>query len=560
MRRNLWLAALVFTACAWIAQADEPPAHVATVAKLDGLVRAQFENVPLRDVLATICKAIDVKLEIDESTLRQEGVEGTTPVTMNFTKPISARSALDLVLRPKGLGYTVCEGLIKVHREADIDVYRKEYYLERLVKNEDQAKEVLAAVARALRESKVKSSDELARTVSLRGTRLIADQPQEAHELIADTLFLLREQFRKKLEDEQLSERRKEAARWNAAAFRPAGEYSATDISAHMEAPLEEGRNRVYCASFQLAWSELVRILGAAPRLRGDPPLNRLLNSSPIPRDVVSPHHCLVMSGPCTEETIAAIKAAIKNKFPDAKLPAPRVDTAADFIVYAHLLKQLAIAQDFERLQDGLKFKADKRATSVRAFGVKEYEDAMWDGIGEQVTVLDYRDGSDFIIKLHPSGDRDEIVLAKVAPQSSLAKTVEAVLKRMELESEKTTRKKLGDGESIAIPQLALKTRQDYSELVDIPFMAGRTSGMITQATQLISFRLNEQGAILESSAELEELLGIELEPPPIRHFIFDQPFLVLLRETGARQPYMALWIANTELMEELPVTRPRDQ
>jgi hypothetical protein len=183
----------------------------------------------------------------------------------------------------------------------------------------------------------------------------------------------------------------------------------------------------------------------------------------------------------------------------------------------------------------------------------------MRDGIGKQVTVLDYRDGSDFIIKLHPSGDRDEIVLAKVAPQSSLAKTVAAVLKRIELESDKTTRKKLEEGESLAIPQLALKTRQDYSELVDIPFMAGRTRGMITQATQLISFRLNEHGAILESSAELEELLGIEIgEPPPIRHFVFDQPFLVLLRETGARQPYMALWIANSELVEEFPVS-PRD-
>jgi hypothetical protein len=150
-------------------------------------------------------------------------------------------------------------------------------------------------------------------------------------------------------------------------------------------------------------------------------------------------------------------------------------------------------------------------------------------------------------------------VLAKVSPESSLAKTVAAVLKRIELESDRTMRKKLAESESLAIPQLELKTRQDYSELVDIPFMAGRTNGVITQATQLISFRLNEHGAILESSAELEELLGIELEPPPIRHFIFDQPFLVLLRETGARQPYMALWIANTELMEEFPNVSPRN-
>ncbi len=36
---------------------------------------------------------------------------------------------------------------------------------------------------------------------------------------------------------------------------------------------------------------------------------------------------------------------------------------------------------------------------------------------------------------------------------------------------------------------------------------------------------------------------------PGTRTFIFDKPFLIMLREALDKQPYLAAWIANTELM-----------
>ena len=526
--------------------------------KLDVLIRAEFSERPLREVLETIGKAAGLKVHIDEAALRSEGVEGDTPVNLNLTQPISARSVLNLVLGPKGLSYEIQDGAIRVVSESDRSTYRKSYDLSRVANSTDEASAVVQKVERIVREmeSKVRAADR--RKLTLKGLTLIADQPQRVHEEIFDTLDLLGEHFRKLQEEEQLAARRKEAQRWNAAAFRRAEDLSGTDVSAHLETPITEGRNQVYCASFQLAWAELVRVVGEPPKLAGDPPLAILLNAGRIERETLSPDCYLAESGPLSEKYLAELTERIQRKFPSASLPLPTVDVTPGYLIYAHLLKQLAFENDFERLKDGVEFRHEIHVTSVASFGVEKYESTLERTLGKQVTVLDYRDDRDFIVKLHPKGDQDEIVLAMIAPEKSLAKTVDVVQQRIKRGQEAEQRKNLEAGESLKIPLLSAKVRRDYSELTDRQFLhQGRLSAIISQATQLISFRLNEQGAILESSAELEELLGIEIgEPPPIRHLVFDRPFLVMLKETGATQPYLAIWIGNTALMEPMPADK----
>jgi len=41
-----------------------------------------------------------------------------------------------------------------------------------------------------------------------------------------------------------------------------------------------------------------------------------------------------------------------------------------------------------------------------------------------------------------------------------------------------------------------------------------------------------------------------EPPPPPSHQMIFDKPFLLMLRQTGAPQPYLALWIGNMTLLQ----------
>jgi hypothetical protein len=533
---------------------EERPPEMDAAGKLKVLIHAKFKDEPLKKVLEAVCKEAGVELLIDTTDLAREGVDINDPVTLNLARPMTARSVLTLVLQTRGLGYVLARDSIAVHRSTRPDVYRELYDLTSVAKSSEEVNSVLQVVKRKIRDAEGEVHGADSRKVSSKGTAFIADQPQEVHELIADTLYVFYEQLRKRQEEEQLAGRRKEAQRWNAAAFRPSEEFSATDVSADLEAPIAEGRNQVYCASFQLAWAELVRVVGEPPKLAGDPRLAKLLNAGRIERETLSPDCFVAFSRPLAEETIAELKESILRKFPTASLPLPAVDAKPGYLIYAHMLKQLAFENDFERLKDGVKFRHGKHVASVASFGVEKYEDVMDRTIGKQVTVLDYRDDHDFIVKLHPKGERDGIVLAMVAPEKSLAKNVDVVQQRIKRGQEVAQRPHLESGESLKIPVLSLKARRDYSELTDRPFLHAGVAANIRQATQLISFRLNEQGAILESSAELEELLGIEIgEPPPIRHLVFDKPFLVMLKETGAMQPYLAMWIGNAELMEPMP-------
>jgi hypothetical protein len=66
-----------------------------------------------------------------------------------------------------------------------------------------------------------------------------------------------------------------------------------------------------------------------------------------------------------------------------------------------------------------------------------------------------------------------------------------------------------------------------------------------------VRFLLNESGARLESEVELGYLNGHTPPPPPRpRMFVLDRPFLLYLKERTTEQPYLAIWVANAELME----------
>jgi hypothetical protein len=76
----------------------------------------------------------------------------------------------------------------------------------------------------------------------------------------------------------------------------------------------------------------------------------------------------------------------------------------------------------------------------------------------------------------------------------------------------------------------------------------------IRSARQTISFRLDETGA--EFIAEAESMVvgengfdPVPFDPTQPRHFVFDQPFFVALRESGKVEPYILAWIADPELM-----------
>ena len=112
--------------------------------------------------------------------------------------------------------------------------------------------------------------------------------------------------------------------------------------------------------------------------------------------------------------------------------------------------------------------------------------------------------------------------------------------------------------DTLAVPVIELNVEKTYDELKgkkvlnNCPRIKRWT---VTAARQFIKFRIDETGGALISAAEYQVTgaFGDEKPKPPPRaprRIVFDKPFLMLLQEPGAKEPYFVAWMANTELME----------
>lgn len=314
-----------------------------------------------------------------------------------------------------------------------------------------------------------------------------------------------------------------------------------TIITPHMEQEIRPGENVVYCASFQLAWNEVKdSIIKDNVRLEGDPPLVNYLNRSLSDKKNISQNDYLAMAGLVRDSIIQRINDALKETF---KNEAPVVEEIGgrpdDVVAYAYLYKNLRFQKEFESLTSPIAFDSNGGITKVNAFGIRKYSMQKHLELEAQVELF-YDDNSSFVIKLKPTTSKEEIILSKMHPEKNLLDTVEVVQKRIERGKPDSLQK----DDSLAIPKFNFEITHSYSQLLNKPFRnKGFENYFMKKAIQEIFFKLDERGAILKSSASLKMMKS---EP---RALIFNKPFLIYLKEKGAKYPYFAMWIDNPELM-----------
>src|SRR5262249_19627176 len=136
-----------------------------------------------------------------------------------------------------------------------------------------------------------------------------------------------------------------------------AGRLSATDVTPHLEGPVA-GRNYVYCATFQLAWDDLRRQLGAAPQVQGAPAIAAALNRTAFPRAALSPESYVARMGFLSKGIHEQIRQEMARKFPGVTPSFTAPAGTTDVIAYAFLQKNLPFAVKFDVLPEPLVFHA----------------------------------------------------------------------------------------------------------------------------------------------------------------------------------------------------------
>jgi hypothetical protein len=317
-----------------------------------------------------------------------------------------------------------------------------------------------------------------------------------------------------------------------------------TQVTSILQDKIPDNKNLIYCSTFQLAWNELMNDIIKAPiRLEKQPPEVNYLNQELVTKNDLSTKNYVAMAGFGRDKIVDKINQELKSKFGDnAELLAD--EYKGDMVLaYAFLFKQLKFSHQFDALKNDINFYKSNKLTRVSGFGINsDTPSDNFKQVAEQVSIYDYQNPDDFVIKLKTQGENDELVLAKVQPRVSLLDTYQYVQKRIE----RGPKQSFEHGDMLAIPKMNFKIKHTYENLLKKPFKnKGFEPWQIDEAWQTILFKLNEEGATLKSEA----LEGVRKSITQQKSLVFDKPYLLYLREANAKYPYLVMWINNPELL-----------
>lgn len=298
--------------------------------------------------------------------------------------------------------------------------------------------------------------------------------------------------------------------------------FKETDFVLTPQSPLAVGKNAIYAPTMLYAWNEVKDL--AAGDVFIDPKYADLvlLNYSKSFLNALQPG----------EYTTG-------------------VNVTDDFItIKAEFSKSLPFEKMFHDYHDLLQFKGQK----VQSFGCtgSDYE------LLKQVELLHYSNGTDFIVRLNFKDAAHEMLFCMNDKRPA---TLEAIFSQIDAQIKKGAADKVkhpskykmatADDELI-LPKLAFNIENDYKKLINNKFLADNKPFRIRKAWQRTAFVLDESGAAAESEALIAvDSLGVEEEKPHPKKLHFNKPFLVMLKRKDSPNPYFAMWVENTELMQK---------
>lgn len=299
-------------------------------------------------------------------------------------------------------------------------------------------------------------------------------------------------------------------------------EYKKSIFLPTLENKLSPDKNSIYCTTLLYAWDELRKEI--RPPFQIDKELKdlTLLNNSQSFVDALNKGDYK------SNTTIDGNKIKVRTEFN----------------------KSLPFEIKLEDLDKSLTFKKEK----VFCFGIYGSDSDE----SKIVEILYYKNDNEFLINLIPKDHAHEIILLKTNDRfNSMAKILSKIENYINLGNyEIRTRKAewkytFNEDDNVIIPKIKFNIETNYPTLEGKLFKSNQQSYLIKEAMQRTAFTLDEYGAQIESESEIITLSAIEEEEekPQPKHLIFDKPFFIMLKKTHSKNPYFAMWVANSELM-----------
>lgn len=303
--------------------------------------------------------------------------------------------------------------------------------------------------------------------------------------------------------------------------------------------------NSAWVGTFQIAWNEFIEecLDGKIVEFDDGTTLDVVdeLNKMEFTKDNLSEDDYYVIVSKAEPSLKKEILENLDKKFGIKNSPIVELldfnKNRKSYIIYAMLVKNFEFLTPFDRLQE---MPFNEGDTKVKYFGINGMTD---EEVYKNIEVLFYNDNDDCAVKLFTK-EGEELILYKTNSDKSFNEIYEEVERKTE---KYNGERKFVDGDYFKAPYIEVNTIINYDELCG-KTIKGTNGVYIEKALQNVEFSLNEKGGSLISNAAIQ---GVTLGISAGRSFVFNDSFVIFMKEENKDKPYFALRIDNTDLLIE---------
>ena len=301
--------------------------------------------------------------------------------------------------------------------------------------------------------------------------------------------------------------------------------------------------NKVWCGTFNLVWNDFMNdVIGHKIEFEDGPSeMANELNEQKFTIDELDEKSYFKIHGIENLDLKNKIIQGIKNKFNEESTILERCDfnsKESGYVLYAMLKKEFNFLEPFSTAMGSMEFKNSN--TKVKCFGVDNTNNPV---AGKNVEVLFYNSTEDFAIKIKTK-EGDEVILYRT---SEVGKTFNDYYQDInEKEVKYAGSKVFEETDKLLIPFIQIHDDVNYDDLCG-KYIKGTNKMYIKQALQSIHFELNNVGGSVKSEAiiEVPQSESVDVE----REMIFNNNFVLFLKEGSKKQPYFALMVDDENVL-----------
>ena len=301
--------------------------------------------------------------------------------------------------------------------------------------------------------------------------------------------------------------------------------------------------NSIWIGSFQLAWNELIDLVGEDIEFEGeDSNLVTLLNEKSFDKTMIDENSYYIKVGVTSKKFKKEIEDEVQNKFGTTENILSNFnfdDNDDSYSLYYYINKHFEFLIPFNEMKTKSSFNGSEK--KYRYFGI---DSENIENLKDSVDILFYNDENDFAVKLNTK-EGDEVILYLNDSYDMSFKDIYYEI--LDKEKEYDGEKKIDWGDILEIPYINFETMINYSELCGKSI---KSSDMyLSNAVQSVKFYLDRTGGGIISEAIIRaQTFSVEGGRKKLK---FNRPFVILIKEKNASIPYFSLKVNDESILVE---------